>query len=99
MFDYRSPTVVSDIRSAAPDIRHVFDRIGNSSSSATASQAVSEERGILCTVRPGKAFTEKVESRVKVADVLVFSVFLKDHWYMEFKWPVSLPFEVFGGRE
>jgi NADPH:quinone reductase-like Zn-dependent oxidoreductase len=88
VFDYHDPDVVAKIKSAAPNIEHVFDCIGSETSSPTASQAVTEKGGILCTVRPGKVFTEKVESRVKVTDVLVWTVFLKDHQYKEFKWPV-----------
>lgn len=44
---------------------------------------------MLCTVRPGKVFTGNMEKRVKVTDVLVWTAFLKDHSYKEFKWPVS----------
>ncbi|KAE9371146.1 zinc-binding dehydrogenase family oxidoreductase [Stipitochalara longipes BDJ] len=89
VFDYHDADVAQKIKSAVPNIQHVFDCIGNESSSATASQAVSEKGGALCTVRPGKVFTEKVESRVKVTDVLVWTVFLKDHQYKELKWPAS----------
>ncbi|PMD36243.1 GroES-like protein [Hyaloscypha variabilis F] len=89
VFDYHDADVVQKIKSAAPGIQHVFDCIGNENSSATASQAVSEKGGILCTVRPGKVFTEPVESRVKVTDVFVWNVFLKDHQYKEFKWPAA----------
>jgi NADPH:quinone reductase-like Zn-dependent oxidoreductase len=90
VFDYHDADVISKIKSAAPNIQHIFDTIGNEQSSATASQAVSKKGGVLCTVRPGKVFTEKVESRVKVTDVLVWTVFLKDHQYKDFKWPVCL---------
>ena len=45
---------------------------------------------MLCTVRPGKANTEKVEKRVRVTDVLVWTAFLNDHAYKEFKYPVSV---------
>ena len=88
VFDYHDADVVQKIKSAAPDIQHVFDCIGNENSSVTASQAVSQKGGVLCTVRPGKVFTEKVVSHVKVTDVLVWTVFLKDHQYRELKWPV-----------
>jgi len=60
------------MKSAASNIQHVFDCIGSETSSETALQAVSEKGGVLCTVRPGKVFTEKVESRDKVVDVLVW---------------------------
>lgn len=90
VFDYRDADIIAKIKYAAPNIQHVFDTIGDETSSVTASQAVSEKGGVLCTVRPGKLFTEKVDSRVNVTDVLVWTVFLKDHQYKEFKWPVSL---------
>jgi NADPH:quinone reductase-like Zn-dependent oxidoreductase len=92
VFDYNDPDVAAKIKTAVPNSEHVFDCIGSENSSATASQAVSEKGGVLCTVRPGKVFTENVESRVKVTDVLVWTVFLKEHQYKEFKWPVCLIF-------
>lgn len=73
-----------------PGLSHVFDTIGASQSSATASQAVGEQGGVLCTVRPGKANTESVTERTKVTDVLVWTAFLKDHRYGDFFWPVSI---------
>ena len=57
------------------------------------SKTVRSAGGTLCTVRPGKALTENVASHVEVRDVLVFTEFLKDHQYNEFKWPVSIFFE------
>ncbi|PMD62981.1 GroES-like protein [Hyaloscypha bicolor E] len=89
VFDYRDADVIAKIKSATPNIQHVFDTIGDEISSVTASQAVSEKGGVLCTVRPGKLFTERVDSNVNVTDVLVWTVFLKDHQYKEFKWPAS----------
>jgi hypothetical protein len=53
----------------------VFDTIGNESSSILGSKSVGPEKGILCTVRPGKTFCEDVEKHVKVTDVLVFTAF------------------------
>ena len=83
-------TKVESIKAAANcSLRYVFDTIGNSSSSGTASQAISEQGGSLCTVRPGKAFTENVTKQTKVTDVLVWTAFLKEHKYKEFYWPVS----------
>jgi len=90
VFDYHDADVATKIKSVAPNIQHVFDCIGSETSSTTAAQAVAEKSGNLCTVRPGKVFTEKVESRVNVTDVLVWTVFLKDHQYKEFKWPASV---------
>lgn len=88
--DYRDAGVVENIKAAANcSLRYVFDTIGNDSSSGISSQAISEQGGILCTVRPGKAFTENVTKQTKVTDVLVWTAFLKEHKYKEFYWPVS----------
>lgn len=89
VFDYHDSDVVDQIRAAFPTVVHIFDCIGAGSSSTQGSQAVRPEGGVLCTVRPGKACTENVEERVRVTDVLVWTAFLKDHQYKEFKWPVS----------
>lgn len=88
-FDYRAEDVVSSIKKAVPGLGYVFDTIGASQSSATASQVIGEQGGVLCTVRPGKADTEGVTERTKVTDVLVWTAFLKDHRYGDFFWPVS----------
>ncbi|EAU35410.1 conserved hypothetical protein [Aspergillus terreus NIH2624] len=86
--DYRDARVVESIKAAAnAGLRYVFDTIGNDSSSSTASQAISEQGGSLCTVRPGKAFTENVTKQTKVTDVLVWTAFLKEHKYGDFYWP------------
>lgn len=98
VFDYRDPDVVDKIKSQVPNIGHVFDCIGTGTSSTQASQAVRAEGGLLCTVRPGKANTENVERRVQVTDVLVWTAFLKDHQYREFKWPVCNSSYVFRFR-
>jgi NADPH:quinone reductase-like Zn-dependent oxidoreductase len=88
--DYRDARVVKSIKAAANcSLRYVFDTIGNDSSSGTASQAISEKGGSLCTVRPGKAFTENVTKQTQVTDVLVWTAFLKEHKYKDFYWPVS----------
>ena len=86
--NYKSPNVVEELRAAAPELAHVFDTIGNTSSSETASRAV-QTPGRLCTVRPGKANTEKVIDGVELTDVLVWTAFLKVHSYGKFYWPVS----------
>lgn len=88
-FDYRDPQVFEKIRLAAPGLRYVFDTIGNTTSSNTASRAISHQDGVLCTVRPGKANTEEVAKGVKITDVLVWTAFLKEHRYGKFHWPVS----------
>lgn len=100
VFDYKSADVVDQIKNTAPRLQYVFDTIGDESSSATASKALGEAGGTLCTVRPGKANTEGVSSRAKVTDVLVWTAFFKDHQYKEFKWPAhkedhTLAFELF----
>ncbi|KAJ4344963.1 hypothetical protein N0V95_006076 [Ascochyta clinopodiicola] len=87
VFDYKSSDVVDQIKGAAPRLQYIFDTIGDKSSSSTASDALGEAGGTLCTVRPGKANTEGVSSQAKVTDVLVWTAFLKDHQYKDFKWP------------
>ncbi|OJJ79071.1 zinc-binding alcohol dehydrogenase family protein [Aspergillus glaucus CBS 516.65] len=88
IFDYKDPQFVEKIKKAAPGLKYVFDTIGQSTSSATASNLLAGNGG-LCTVRPGKANTENVADGTKVTDVLVWTAFLKDHAYGEFKWPAS----------
>ncbi|KAL4952212.1 hypothetical protein BDW69DRAFT_168303 [Aspergillus filifer] len=89
VFDYKDEDVAAKIRTATPNLAHTFDTIGNSTSSATASQALLDQTGKLCTVRPGKAHTENVTPGTTVTDVLVWTSFLKDHAYGNFKWPAS----------
>ncbi|PYI09801.1 putative zinc-binding dehydrogenase family oxidoreductase [Aspergillus sclerotiicarbonarius CBS 121057] len=89
VFDYKDQNVAEKIREVAASLSHVFDTIGNETSSATASRALRPEAGTLCTVRPGKANTENVASGTRVTDVLVWTAFLKDHAYGKFKWPAS----------
>lgn len=79
VFDYKDPEVVKKIQIALPNLKYIFDTIGNETSSATASTAMREAGGILCTVRPSKEFTEHVSSRTKVTSILVFTSFLKEH--------------------
>lgn len=93
VFDYRDADVVDKIRKVAPDLRYVFDNIGNETSSATASRALRDGGGTLCTVRPGKAFTDNVAPGTKVVDVLVFTAFLWEHRYRDTVYEVrSSPF-------
>ncbi|KAK1514623.1 hypothetical protein CABS01_06602 [Colletotrichum abscissum] len=89
VFSYRDDDVIESIRNTTPGLKHVFDTIGNKSSSGQASQAIDESGGRLCTVRPGKANTENVSKQTTVTDVLVWTAFLKDHQYAQFKWPAS----------
>ncbi|KAL2076012.1 hypothetical protein VTL71DRAFT_955 [Oculimacula yallundae] len=90
-FDYNDPKVVENIAKAVHDLAYAFDCIGNDSSSTMSGQAMrSKEGGVICTVRPGKAFTENVPKNVKVTDVLVFTAFLKPHVYKKvYKWDAN----------
>ncbi|THX00844.1 NAD(P)-binding protein [Aureobasidium pullulans] len=90
VFDYNDPAVIDNIKKAASDLEYTFDTIGSKDSSAQASRAIRSEGGVLCTVRPGKANTENVAKHVKITDVLVWTAFLKDHQYKEFRWPASV---------
>ncbi|KAI8716393.1 PKS-ER domain-containing protein [Fusarium sp. LHS14.1] len=91
VFDYNDPEVASKIKTAVPDLQHVFDTIGNTTSSATAAQAIGKPGGVLCTVRPGKVNTENVPSTVKVTDVFVFTAFPTEHNYRgKAHWPVKM---------
>ncbi|KAL3421743.1 hypothetical protein PVAG01_05899 [Phlyctema vagabunda] len=78
-FDYKDENVVQDIRAAVPDLQHVFDCIGQGSSSTQSSQAITGNGGALCTVRPGKTATEGVGKTVRISDVFVWTAFLKDY--------------------
>lgn len=89
VFDYRDSRVIEKIQEVAPGLEHIFDTIGNETSSAFSSRAFGGRKGNLCTVRPGKANCENVTSNTHVSDVLVWTAFLKDHSYGEYKWPVS----------
>ncbi|EQB49313.1 hypothetical protein CGLO_11346 [Colletotrichum gloeosporioides Cg-14] len=91
-FDYNDEEVISRIREAVPDLEHVFDTIGNASSSAAASKPLKDSTGRLCTVRPGKANTESVPATVDVSDVFVFTAFPTAHTYRgKAHWPVNIP--------
>ncbi|KAJ5331673.1 hypothetical protein N7476_001456 [Penicillium atrosanguineum] len=87
VFDYNDAKVIEKIQEAAPGLKHIFDTIGNTSSSSISSRALGDRQGHLCTVRPGKANTEQVTSNTNVTDVLVWTAFLKDHRYAHFYWP------------
>lgn len=90
MFDYNDSDVIAKIKAAAPGLRYVFDTIGQETTSEVASKAIDPSGGTLCTVRPGKVFTENCSKQTKVTDVLVWTAFLKDHKYKQHFWPVSL---------
>ncbi|KAJ0307426.1 hypothetical protein COL5a_000281 [Colletotrichum fioriniae] len=92
VFDYNDTDVVTKLQTALPTLSHIFDTIGNASSSATAAAALDGRPGVLCTVRPGKANTEEVPRNIKVTDVFVFTAFPTAHTYRELvHWPVSMP--------
>ncbi|KAF5265198.1 hypothetical protein FOXYS1_4005 [Fusarium oxysporum] len=91
VFDYNDEEVVSKIRSALPNLQHVFDTVGNETSSATAARSISQPEGVLCTVRPGKANTQDVPYHIKVTDVFVFTAFPTEHSYRgKAHWPVKM---------
>ncbi|KAF5593859.1 toxD [Fusarium subglutinans] len=91
VFDYNDEEVVSKIQSAVPNLQHVFDTVGNETSSATAARSISQTTGVLCTVRPGKANTQDVPSHIKVTDVFVFTAFPTEHSYRgKAHWPVKM---------
>lgn len=90
VFDYRDDEIAQKVVTVAPNLKYVFDTIGNDTSSVTASQAITSEGGRLCTVRLGKAHTSGVSQQTIVTDVLVWTAFLKEHRYGDFVWPVSL---------
>ncbi|KAM5345640.1 hypothetical protein ACJ41O_011501 [Fusarium nematophilum] len=91
VFDYADKDAISKIKAALPNLGHVFDTIGDASSSATAAQAISRPEGVLCTVRPGKANTQDVPPHIKVTDVFVFTAFPTAHDYRgKVHWPVKM---------
>ena len=99
VFDYKDKDVVAKIREVAPDVKYVFDTIGNDTSSVLGGKAAEGNGGALCTVRPGKAGTEDVPKSVEVKDVLVFTAFLKEHTYLgKFHWDVSILRHFIGKR-
>ncbi|RDW77805.1 hypothetical protein BP6252_05858 [Coleophoma cylindrospora] len=81
VFDYNDLDVVAKIMKAVPDLAYSLDCIGNATSSTLCGQAIGDKKGVICTVRPGKANTENVPSHINIKDVLVFAAFLKPHVY------------------
>lgn len=90
VLSYSDETVVDKIKEIAPKLKYVFDTIGKTTTSGTASHAINPAGGTLCTVRPGKTNTEGVTEWTKVVDVLVWTAFHKEHRYGAFYWPVGL---------
>lgn len=89
VFDYNDSNVVKSIKDVAPDLKYVFDTIGNKTSSATASESIDESGGTLCTVRPDKSFTENVTKQTQVTPVLVWTAFNRVIQYKKASFPVS----------
>lgn len=90
IFNYRSPTAAEDIKRKLPGITYVLDCIGTETSSIQASKTVGDSGGVLCTIRPGKAFTENIEPRVRATDVIVYTTFFKEINYRGLHYPVRL---------
>ncbi|KAJ3530604.1 hypothetical protein NM208_g9251 [Fusarium decemcellulare] len=88
-FDYRDDNVVKAIKDVAPQLRYVFDTIGNETSSVLGSKAIDESGGTLCTVRPDKSHTADVTKQTKVVPVLVWTAFNKDLQYRTARFPAS----------
>ncbi|KAM0562187.1 hypothetical protein ACHAPJ_002632 [Fusarium lateritium] len=89
VFDYKDSNVVDSIKEVAPGLKYVFDTIGNKTSSEQASQAIDENGGTLCTVRPDKSFTENVTKQTKVTPVLVWTAFNRVIQYKKASFPAS----------
>ncbi|GES63384.1 putative zinc-binding dehydrogenase family oxidoreductase [Aspergillus terreus] len=80
LFDYKDVNIVEKIKQAAPYLQHIFDAVGNPTSSIPASHTL-RSGGTLCTVRPGKDHTDNVAAGARVTDVLVWTAFLENHSY------------------
>ncbi|KAG8407995.1 hypothetical protein J3459_018310 [Metarhizium acridum] len=92
VFDYNHEEVLTSIQNAIPDLNHVFDTIGNATSSATAARSISDGPGLLCTVRPGKTHTDRVPENIRGTDVFVFMAFPKAHTYRDrVHWASHMP--------
>ncbi|EYB27299.1 hypothetical protein FG05_07249 [Fusarium graminearum] len=89
VFDYNDPNVVKSIKEVAPGLKYVFDTIGKQTSSSKASEAIDENGGTLCTVRPDKSFTENVTEQTKVTPVLVWTTFNRVIQYKKASFPAS----------
>lgn len=88
VLDYSDPDVIHKIQAIDPNLHYVFDAIGNKTSSALAASAI-DGKGKLCTVRPGKMYTEDVHDLVDVSDVMVWTGLGMEVKYGESVWPVS----------
>ena len=88
VFDYRDANLVASIKDVAPDIKYFFDTIGIATSSETGAQALSEKGATMCTVRPGKQFTENVPKHVKVTGMIMWTAFGQDLTFSGVEFPV-----------
>ncbi|KAF4338625.1 zinc-type alcohol dehydrogenase [Fusarium beomiforme] len=89
VFDYNDSDVVKLINDAALGFRYVFDTIGHKTSSATASQAIDKNGGILTVVRPDKSFTENVTKQTKVTPLLALTAFNRVAQYKNARFSAS----------
>jgi NADPH:quinone reductase-like Zn-dependent oxidoreductase len=87
-FDYSDPEVITKIKAITPDLQYAFDTIGNPTNSTTAAECIAG-KGRLCTVRPGKMYTEGVKKEIEVSDVMVWTGLGMEVRYGEAFWPVS----------
>lgn len=88
-FDYNDANVVESIKKAAPGLKYFFDTIGSETSSTKGSEALDEQGGTMCTVRPNKAFTDNVSKQTKVTPVLMWTSLYEGFHFRETYWPVS----------
>ena len=88
VYDYKSPNVTELIRKDVPDLKYVFDTIGNEDNSSGLAAKSGNPDCTLCTVRPGLVNTEGVPDTVKRVDVMIWTAFLKVVQYKGHEWPV-----------
>ncbi|CAG7922647.1 unnamed protein product [Penicillium olsonii] len=89
VYDYKSPNVTELIRKDVPDLKYVFDTIGNEDNSSGLAAESGNPDCTLCTVRPGLVNTEGVPETVKRVDVMIWTAFLKVVQYKGHEWPKS----------
>ena len=89
VYDYNSPDVTDRIRKDVPDLKYVFDTIGNEANSSGLAANSASPDSTLCTVRPALVNTEGVPDTVKRVDVMIWTAFLKVVNYKGHEWLVS----------
>jgi NADPH:quinone reductase-like Zn-dependent oxidoreductase len=89
VYDYNAADISERIRKEVPNIKYVFDTIGNEQNSSGISANAANPDSILCTVRPALVNTEGVPDSVKRVDVMIWTAFLKVVKYKGHEWPVS----------